>query len=1016
MASERQTQDRIVNLLTTELPYQYLGNLQYRDDNDNIINGRLSAYLRGRGYAQNLIDRAITQLRATANEAGKSLYARNHAVYQLLRYGVKLKPAPGEPTETVHLIDWAGMINNDFYVAEEVTYRGRREKRPDVVMYVNGIALAVLELKRASNSLGDGIRQSIRNQEPEFIEDFFTTVQFVLAGNDSKGLRYGTTNTRNKWFLEWKEDEEDSSRLKIDKHLLQLFAPLRLLELVRDFVVFDGGVKKLPRPHQYFGTKAAQIHVRRHEGGIIWHTQGSGKSLVMVMLARWILSYNPEARVVVLTDRTELDKQISDVFQDSGEKIARTTSGRQLMNMLLQPTPRLLCSLVHKFGKRDPARDFEEYLEELRHAPRQPYGDLFVFVDECHRTQSGKLHRAVKAALPNATFIGFTGTPLLKKDKQTSQEVFGTYIHTYKYNEAVRDGIVKDLAYEARDVDQRMGSPERVDEWFAGATNGLNDFQRGKLKKQWATMRQVLSSKGRIEKIVADIGHDFRTRPRLANGRGNAILVARGIYEACRYYEAFNQRGSALRGKCAVVTSYDPRTRDIVHEATGDELDTQKEFIYEVYTELLRDVKEQAGQSKTEVYEEEVKELLKHSPQEMKLLVVVDKLLTGFDAPPCTYLYIDKRMQDHGLFQAITRVNRLDTEDKLFGHIIDYKGLFVQVAGAMSVYTEELDSEQFDQAAIDIQLKTRLELGREKLDAARERVKLILEPVQPPYGTLEHIRYFVGNSESPEDIGRSKPQREQFYKSFVTYFRAYASLSDSMQSAGYSDEEIATIKREIQDYLDLREVIRQAAGETFDGKAYEGNMRYLIDNYINADEARKLHDFGNQTLLDLIEAEGLDGALGHLPSGIRDSPEAMAETIENNVRRKIIKEHHLDPTYFDEMSSILAGIIEERRQGVTDYAEAMRRVGGLAGKVNEGNKSDVPDSLQRPEQRALFGLLNRDEPLALRVDTAIRVSARADWRGNPAKERELKAAIYQVINDVEEVNRIFDFVRHQPAY
>ncbi len=1016
MASERQTQDRILHLLTTELPYQSLGNLQHKADNDNIIDGLLGKYLHGRGYPANLISRAISQLRATANEAGKDLYARNHAVYQLLRYGVPLKPGPGEPTETVHLIDWDGMINNDFYVAEEVTYHGKKEKRPDVVVYVNGIALAVLELKRASGSIGDGIRQSIRNQEPEFIEDFFTTVQIVLAGNDSEGLRYGTTGTTNKWFLEWKEDEEDSTRLKLDKHLLQLLQPLRLLELLRDFVIFDAGKKKLPRPHQYFGIKAAQDHVRRHEGGIIWHTQGSGKSLVMVMLARWILSFNPEARVVVLTDRKELDTQIKEVFEDSGEVIARADSGRQLMDMLLKPSPRLLCSLVHKFGKRDPARDFEEYLEELRHAPRQPYGDLFVFVDECHRTQSGKLHRAVKALLPRATFIGFTGTPLLKKDKQTSQEVFGTYIHTYKYNEAVRDGIVKDLAYEARDVDQRMGSPERVDQWFAETTGGLNDFQRGKLKKQWATMRQVLSSKGRIEKIVADVSHDFRTRPRLKDGRGNAILVAQGIYEACRYYEAFNQRGSALRGKCAVVTSYDPRTRDIVHEATGDELDTQKEFVYEVYTELLEDVKEQAGKSKTEVYEEEVKDLFKQSPQEMKLLVVVDKLLTGFDAPPCTYLYIDKRMQDHGLFQAITRVNRLDTEDKLFGHIVDYKGLFAQVAGAMSVYTEELDSQHFQQCDIEIQLRSRLELGREKIDAARERVKLILEPVQPPYGTLEHIHYFVGNSELAEDIERTKPQREEFYKSFVGYFRAYAALADSLQSAGYSEEDIATMQREIKDYLDLREVIRQAAGETFDGKAYEGDMRYLIDNYINADDARKLHDFGNQTLLDLIEAEGLEGALGHLPSGIRGSPEAMAETIENNVRRKIIREHHLDPTYFDEMSCILAGIIEERRQGVTDYAEAMRRVGELAGRVNEGNKSEVPDSLQRPEQRALFGLLSKDERLTVRVDTAIRVSARADWRGNQAKEQEIKAAMYKVVHDVDEVNRIFDFIRNQPAY
>ena len=1016
MTPERHTQQRIVSLLSQELPYHCLGNLQHCTDNDNIIDDRLSSYLLGRGYGENLVSRAIVRLRATANEVDKNLYERNKAVYELLRYGVKLVPGPGQPTETVHLIDWQGMINNDFYVAEEVTYRGRREKRPDVVVYVNGIALAVLELKRASKSLGDGIRQSIRNQEADFIGDFFATVQFVLAGNDSEGLRYGTTGTQNKWFLEWKEDAEDDRRLKIDKHLLQLFQPLRFLELVHDFVVFDGGVKKLPRPHQYFGVKAAQEHVNRHEGGIIWHTQGSGKSLVMVMLARWILSYNPEARVVVITDRRELDRQIEDVFRDSGERIARATSGRQLMEYLLQPTPRLLCSLVHKFGKRDPAQDFEAYLKELRQAARQPYGDLFVFVDECHRTQSGKLHRAVKALLPQATFIGFTGTPLLKKDKKTSQEVFGTYIHTYKFNEAVRDGIVKDLAYEARDVDQRLGSTERIDQWFNESTQGLNDFQRGKLRQQWATMRQVLSSKSRIHKIVADISHDFRTRPRLKDGRGNAILVAQGIYEACRYFDAFQERGSALRNRCGIVTSYDPRTRDIVHEATGEQLATHKQFVYDCYTELLEEVDEQAGKTKTEVYEEGVKHKFKYCPQEMKLLIVVDKLLTGFDAPPCTYLYIDKRMQDHGLFQAITRVNRLDTDDKLFGHIVDYKGLFQQVAGAISVYTEELDSERFNQMDIEIKLKTRLELGSEKLDAARERVKLVLEPVAPPRGPLEYIRYLVGNSELPTDIERTKPQREQFYKSFVSYFRAYAAISDSMASAGYDEAATEAIKQEISDYLELREIIRQAAGETFDSKAYEGDMRYLIDHYINAEDAEKLHDFGEYTLLDLIEAEGLEGALGHLPEAIRGDAEAMAETIENNVRRKIIKEHHLDPAYFDEMSTILEGIILERRQGVADYAESMRRVGELAGRVNEGNRQEVPDSLQRPEQRALYGLLGKQEELTVRVDRAITANARADWRGNPAKENQIKAAIYEVVGTQEEVAHIFEFILGQPGY
>ena len=261
----------------------------------------------------------------------------------------------------------------------------------------------------------------------------------------------------------------------------------RLLELMRDFVLFDGGVKKLPRVHQYFGVKAAQEHVKRRQSGIIWHTQGSGKSILMVLLARWILEHNPHARVAIVTDRDELDKQIERIFTEAGEAIYRTGSGSDLMRQLGQATPRLLCSLVHKFGRRGVA-DFEAFIKELESQPCQTVGEVFVFVDECHRTQSGKLHRTMKAMLPNAVFIGFTGTPLLQKDKQTSLEVFGSYIHTYKFSEAVEDKVVLDLVYEARDIDQRLGSEDRIDAWFEAKTRGLNGWQKDELKKHWGTM------------------------------------------------------------------------------------------------------------------------------------------------------------------------------------------------------------------------------------------------------------------------------------------------------------------------------------------------------------------------------------------------------------------------------------------------------------------------------------------------------------------------------------------------
>ena len=807
---ERHTQDRIVKLFKNTLQYENLGNWEDREGNSNIEESYLRPYLLQRGYSDTLINKALDRLRIAANNAERSLFKNNKEVYSYLRYGVPVPVGAGENTETIHLIDWAHPEKNHFAIAEEVTVQGEREKRPDIVIYVNGIAVGVLELKRSTVSIGEGIRQSIVNQKKEFIQSFFSTVQFVFAGNDTEGLRYGTIDTPEKYFQSWKEEINDASQLQLDKYITKLCNKQRLIELMYDFVVFDGEVKKLPRPHQYFGLKAAQEFVKRKEGGIIWHTQGSGKSIVMVLLAKWILENNPNARVAIITDRDELDKQINRVFTDAGEQIYRTTSGKDLLNQLAQPKPRLLCSLVHKFGRRD-VDQFEKFVEELRESPSAAVGELFVFVDECHRTQSGKLHKVMKAILKNAVFIGFTGTPLLKQDKQTSLEIFGRYIHTYKFNEGVADGVILDLIYEARDIDQKISSQDKIDAWFDSKTKGLNDFQKVELKKKWGTMQKVLSSHSRLGKIVNDIVLDFSTKQRLSRQSGNAILVARSIYEATRYYELF--QSTPLKGKCAVITSYNPSTKDITTEGTGENTETDKEYVYKTYKELLH------GKA-TEDYEDEAKKLFVKEPVNMRLLVVVDKLLTGFDAPACTYLYIDKKMQDHGLFQAICRVNRLDGEDKQFGYIIDYRDLFESVEGALSVYTSPLDYDTFSKEDVDVMLKDRLKIGKERLDDALEEVALVCEPVPPPKDTLTYIHYFCGNTEKPEELKANEEKRTALYKQTVMLVRAYANIADELEEAGYTIGQITGINKDLDFYLKLREEIRIASGETLDLKSY----------------------------------------------------------------------------------------------------------------------------------------------------------------------------------------------------
>jgi type I restriction enzyme R subunit len=1007
---ERITQNRVVKLFQAELDYTYLGDWEERAGNSNIEEGLLKKYLTRKGYSEAQSKKAIFELRQVATNFNDSLYTTNKKVYKKLRYGVEVKVSAGDNYETIKLINWEDPTDNDFYIAEEVTINYRdaernRSKRPDVVLYINGIAVAVLELKRGIVDIGEGIRQNIANTKERFIMPFFATNQILFAGNDSEGLRYGTISSPEKFYLSWKEDEEDNSRLLLDKYLLKMCSKDRIIDLIHHFIVYDGGIKKLPRVHQYFGVKEAQKFARRYEGGIIWHTQGSGKSITMVYLAKWILENNPKARIAIITDRDELDKQIEGVFKDAGETIFRTKSGRDLMSKLAQPLPRLLCSLIHKFGNRGET-SIKQYIQELKEKPVQVAGELFVFVDECHRTQSGDLNKIMKTMLPNAVFIGFTGTPLLKKDKQTSLEVFGKYIHTYKFNEGVEDGVILDLMYEARDIDQRLTSEKKVDEWFNAKTRGLNDFQRAELKKKWGTMQNVLSSRSRMEKIVTDIIFDFSTKRLLMSSRSNAILVANSIYEACEYYKLFQK--TFFKGKCAVVTSYSPNTSDVTTEDTGANTETQKEAIYNLYEEILKEVVPQGNKSKTETYEDWAKNKFKKEPANMKVLVVVSKLLTGFDAPSCAYIYLDKSMQDHGLFQAICRTNRVDGEDKDYGYIVDYRGLFDSVGQAISVYTSELDMDDFEAEDINVMLQDRIDAGKKRLDNAMEELALLCEPVAPPRGTLEFIHYFCGNPEKEDDLKNTALRRTQLYKKTVAFIRAYANIADELQEAGYTVKEIGDIEKELNFYVKLREQIKKASGETLDMKTYEADMRHLLDAYIQAEEPEDITPFEGMSLLDIISNEGVAEAIGALPKGIKGNQGAIAETIENNVRKKIIKEQQVDPAFFEKISKLLDELIKLRKEGAIAYEEYLKRIAELARQANSGQTDDTPDEITSAGMRVLYNNLGQDLDLVVKIDQVLKTQSPADWRGVKARENVVKGNIYDTL-----VNAIAD---EQPTH
>ena len=1063
---EREYQNTLVRRFQEELGYEYLGNWQYAQGatvnsmgraNSPIIDNEVRRFLREQGRTEIQIEDVLAQQKNKArlgNSKMSSLVQCNTELYDTLIMGVKSQPSQEETHEDVMLFDFDNIHNNHFAIAEEVSYIDPllgKNKCPDTVVYVNGIALAVIELKRSLVNYEKGIEQHLSN-ERDFIPSFFTTVQFTIASNDGVEFRYGTVGTPLAFWCKWKKDTNKVGEALTEKESYDLFFNKEnFMFFFKYGVLNDGGIKKVLRPHQIYAIKAAATRMPKKESGVIWHSQGSGKSLTMVALASYIRRNFQNPRVVVITDRKELDIQLANTFIKGGNKLHRAGSCNDLLETLNQGNEWLICSLIHKFGAHttdDEAEkdesgtkvSLDEYLNELQGIITQKYGNnfsvkgdnIFVFIDECHRTQSGRLHEAMRAIMgKEIMLIGFTGTPLLKKDKgdkykaikSMSERTFGPYIHKYLHKQAVEDKVILDLQYEYRNVEQQITSKAKVDEKLAQLTAGreLTAEQEQMIEERWATLERIYSTKERIERIGYSILDDLNYGL-LKHDWANAMLVAGSIYQAYRYYQFFSN--SDLKDRCAVVTSYDPMDGDIANDSADNNKTTEAKFKYDWAKRSFDD----AGVKNAEAYETWAKDIFVHRPAQMKLLIVVNKLLTGFDAPSATILYLDNEIKDHTLFQAVCRVNRLgeDIKDengnvivkthKEFGRIVDFKNLFNSIENAVTKFNDGSGFEGLDDVDIDGLLDSAVNKCKEKLLAAIEAyegLKAFWE--NKGLTDMESLAtYYVSDIESEPPAADRRNVMYSITSGMVT---AYNNMSDYFGNTDFTPEQIkhfADISREAGT---IQRKVRQKSGDDFDPRTLDPDMRQLLDQHIRAEEAETfIPSTADFSFLDLInDKTDTDEAVKKVIEAAGGNANGAAEVIEGKARRVNTDWNSGDDEEQKTFSEKLEALLEKLR---TNHATAKERIEALINHIKEiKHGSDVPEGLESRRCKALWNNRaawhapeDKDEAVELikKVDDFIYKNAGRDWQ-NP----DSNASAY-LIEDLED--ELSSMVAEQDAY
>jgi type I restriction enzyme R subunit len=945
------------------------------------------------------------------------LVRTSEKIYDLLSLGKALEQTIGGDTKsfTLQFIDWENLANNVFHVVEEfeVERTGSNEKcRPDIVLFVNGIPFAVIECKRPDikGPLEQATSQNIRNQADDYIPKLFTYTQLLMGVTKNKAA-YGTTGTAAKFWCGWREmrdgkpvditpevaaavnrpltraqkdrlfadrfgyvrtyfDELEGEGRQVseqDKAIYSLCRPERLMELAWRFIVFDAGEKKIARYQQFFTVKNIVARVRelgrngRRLGGVVWHTQGSGKSLTMVMLAK-SLALEPAIQnpiIVLVTDRVDLDEQIWKTFHHCGKEPVQAQTGKHLAELIKGGTDSVITTVIDKFTAAMEAGEF-----------RNESANIFVLVDESHRSVYGETGAKMEKVLPNACFIGFTGTPLMKVEKNTARKFGGLIEPVYTIDQAVKDKAVVPLLYEGRLVLQQVDK-KAIDKWFEVVTKPLSAAQRADLKKKFATADQLNKAERKIYEAAFDISEHYSQN---WQGTGfKAQLAAPSKLAALKYKKFLDEFGKVTS---EVVISA-PDTRE------------EQEAVEEVDTEEVRAFwkKMMAKYGGEKEYNKQIINAFKHAP-EPEILIVVSKLLTGFDAPSNTVLYVCRSLVEHNLLQAIARVNRL-YEGKDFGHIIDYYGVLQELGEAMDIYGHLPGFEEE-------------ELAGTVVDVATEVASL-----PQKHSELWDVFKTVKNRLDEEEYERLLADdeiRARFYEKLCAYHRTLSIAVSTMEFLRDTPEKTQErYKKDAAFFLKLRASVKRRYAEEIDFKEYEKKVQKLMDTHVKAEGVQQI-----TAQVNIFEREQFQAEIEKLTTTA-----SKADTIAHRTQRTITEKMDEDPVFYRKFSKVLQEAIEAYRKGRIDEVEYLKRATEAKDAVLNRSGDELPAGLQgRDEAKAFYGVVNEviqglkikedavpyrtataAADMALQIDEEIRKRLVVDWRTNPDVQNEMRNAI-----------------------